>query len=67
MEQRGTTDKGQRFQKAKVMSEHQEKCLGGVPIVVKWVRNPTSIHEDVGSILGFVQWVKALVLPKAAM
>ena len=37
----------------------------GVPIVVQWVKNPTSIHEDVGSIPGHIQWVKDLVLPKA--
>ena len=29
----------------------------GVPTVVQWVRNPTSIHEDVGSIPGPSQWV----------
>ena len=30
----------------------------GVPVVAQWVKNPTSIHEDVGWIPGLVPWVK---------
>ena len=37
----------------------------GVPIVSQWVKNPTSIHEDVGSTPGLSQWVKDLVLLQA--
>ena len=34
----------------------------GVSIVAQQVKNQSSIHEDVGSIPGLVQWVKDLAL-----
>ena len=39
------------------------KDVCGVPFVVQCLMNPTSIHEDVGSVSGLAQWVKYLVLP----
>ena len=34
----------------------------GVPFVAQWLTNPTSIHEDVGLILGLTLWVGDPVL-----
>ena len=38
----------------------------GVPVVAQQVKNPTSIHEDVGLIPGLAPWLKKPTLPQAA-
>ena len=39
-----------------------QESLWGSPVVAQRVKNPISIHEDVGWILGPAQWVKDLAL-----
>ena len=39
------------------------KILYGVPVVAKWLGNPTRNHEVEGSIPGLAHWVKDLALP----
>ena len=35
----------------------------GVPVVAQWIKNPTSIHENMSSIPGPAQWAKDLAWP----
>ena len=41
-----------------VLGLTQNQQLLGVPIVAQCVKNPTSTHEDSGSIPSLAQWVK---------
>ena len=41
---------------------HTNTCTQGVPVVARWVKNLTSIHEDAGLIPGLTHEVKEPVL-----
>ena len=46
--------RGQNSTKTFVTKTHSM----GVPVLAQELTNPSSIHEDVGSIPGLTQWVK---------
>ena len=47
------------------MRIQNSEAVEGVPAVAQQVKNPASIHEDVGETPGLVQWVKDPALPQA--
>ena len=44
------------------MSRLNKIANRGVPIVAQQIKNPTSFHEDKGSIPDLTQWVKDVAL-----
>ena len=49
------------------IESHLKAFRLGVPIMAQCLTNPTSTHEDVGSIPGLTQWVKDPASPGAAV
>ena len=50
---------------AHLLSIHiaNKKSSQGVPVVARWLRNPTRNHEVAGLIPGLALWVKDSALP----
>ena len=42
---------------------HIKMLEEGVPVVARWLTNPTRNHEVAGSVPALVQWVKDPALP----
>ena len=68
----GKKGEGKKIIQAGQLSKTRQDCIfkpkpikthAGVPVMAQWLRNPTSIREDAGSIPGLAEWVKDLVLP----
>ena len=44
----------------KIIDMNFKTCsqVDGVPVVPQWVKNPTSIPKEVGSVPGLARWVE---------
>ena len=51
----------------KKISLQFKSLAAGVSTVAQRLTNPTSIHEDVGSIPGLAKWLKDLTLPSTVV
>ena len=46
-----------------IINAMSKQLQQGVPVVAQRLTNPTSIHEDAGTVPGLTQWVKDPALP----
>ena len=52
-----------KFRRGGQKERQNNNVQRGISIMAQRLPNPTSNHEDAGSIPGLSQWAKALVLP----